>query len=77
MGIAFKILEDDEHTPVGWSKVPSFQKCHVVCGAEFGLENIGKRIPIQRALYDPDVLMRPAIHSDESTHYQLMRWPIH
>ena len=119
VGIAFEILQDDEHTPVGWKLVtghvifdvkmdftrkarwvldghktaepiistyagvvsresvrialtyaslngvdvmaadirnaylqaPSSQKDYIVCGPEFGLENMGKRAKIIRALY--------------------------
>ena len=78
-------------------QAPSSQKHYIVCGAEFGLENIRKRALIRRALYggksagkdfrnhlrecmrhlrftscpaDPDVWMRPAIHSDGSKHYE-------
>ena len=32
-------------------QVPSFQKDYIVCGPEFGLENIGKKALIQRAVY--------------------------
>lgn len=32
-------------------QAPSSQKDYVICGPEFGLENIGKRALIQRALY--------------------------
>eukprot|EP00957_Ditylum_brightwellii_P092857 7069095-Ditylum_brightwellii.AAC.1 len=77
--------------------VPSSQKHYIVCGAEFGLENVGRQALIMKALYggksagkdfcnhlrecmrhlgfvscptDPDVWMRPAIHSDGSKHYE-------
>eukprot|EP00957_Ditylum_brightwellii_P148896 11336908-Ditylum_brightwellii.AAC.1 len=30
----------------------SSQKHYIVCGAEFGLENVGKQALISRALYD-------------------------
>ena len=32
-------------------QAPSFQKDYVVCGPEFGIENIGKVALIHRALY--------------------------
>ena len=32
-------------------QAPSSQKHYIVCGAEFGLENVGKQALIRRALY--------------------------
>ena len=32
-------------------QAPSSQKDYIVCGPEFGLENIGKKALIQRAVY--------------------------
>ena len=78
-------------------QAPSSQKDYIVCGAEFGLENIGRIALIHRALYggksagrdfrnhlrscmthlhfkscpaDPDVWMRPAIHSSGRKYYE-------
>eukprot|EP00957_Ditylum_brightwellii_P090696 6907939-Ditylum_brightwellii.AAC.1 len=49
-------------------QAPSSQRHYIVCGAEFGLENVGKQELIRKALYDPDVWMRSAIYSDGSKH---------
>ena len=32
-------------------QAPSSQKDYIICGPEFGLENVGKRALVKRALY--------------------------
>eukprot|EP00957_Ditylum_brightwellii_P032181 2439896-Ditylum_brightwellii.AAC.1 len=45
----FDVLDADiENT---YLQAPPLQRHYVVCGAEFGLESVGKQAPIRRALY--------------------------
>ena len=39
-------------------QAPSSEKYFIVCGAEFGLENVGNVALITRALYDGKVAIR-------------------
>ena len=43
------VLAADIHN--AYLQAPSSQKHYVICGAEFGLENVGKVAMIRRALY--------------------------
>jgi hypothetical protein len=80
-------------------QAPSSCKDYIICGPEFGLENVGKVALIHRALYggksagrdfrnhlrscmrhlefvscpaDPDVWMRPALHSNGTEYYEYL-----
>eukprot|EP00957_Ditylum_brightwellii_P186380 14191061-Ditylum_brightwellii.AAC.1 len=49
----------------------SSQRHYIVCGAEFGLENIGKQALVRRVLYGgKSRCMHEATHSDGSKHYE-------
>ena len=48
------VLAADIHN--AYLKAPSSQKHYVICGAEFGLENVGKVALIRRSLYEENLL---------------------
>ena len=57
-------------------QAPSSEKHYVVCGPEFGLENVGKHASAMEEMgsssckADPEVWIRPALKSDGVEYYQ-------